>query len=502
MTAKGWRRARQTVQILSFSLFTLMVLWTATRPATVWTATGLVRLDPLSGIVAMLASRRFIAAFVPGLVLLALALVAGRFWCGWLCPLGSLIEWTSPRKAGIAVPRRWHGVKYSLLLLILFAALLGSLSLLLLDPITIFVRTLAVAVQPAFQWLVARLQAGLYRTEVFAGVADALDGLLRPAVLSYKQPFWQGLWPTVLLFAGLLGLNRIAPRFWCRYLCPLGALLGLASKVSWLKRRVDTSCVSCGACQRNCQMDAIDGSREYASDAGECIQCLDCLGDCPTGAIRFQGTRSVDRGWEYDPNRRTVMGMLGASLAGVALANVTTDAHHPQDGLLRPPGASEKDILAACVRCGTCLRACPTHGLQMSLGEGGLLAIGSPILVPRLGHCDYTCTACGTVCPTGAIPRLALEDKRLTVIGKAYVDEGLCLAWSGRVPCIVCEEMCPLPEKAITLVEVEAQGSAWAGQMLQAPVVNHELCIGCGLCENRCPVVGEAAIRVRVEPLG
>ena len=95
-----------------------------------------------------------------------------------------------------------------------------------------------------------------------------------------------------------------------------------------------------------------------------------------------------------------------------------------------------------------------------------------------------------------------MEDKRLTVIGKAYVDEGLCLAWSGRVPCIVCEEMCPLPEKAITLVEVEAQGSAWAGQMLQAPVVNHELCIGCGLCENRCPVVGEAAIRVRVEPLG
>lgn len=275
-------------------------------------------------------------------------------------------------------PRRWHGVKYSLLLLILFAALLGSLSLLLLDPITIFVRTLAVAVQPAFQWLVARLQAGLYRTEVFAGVADALDGLLRPAVLSYKQPFWQGLWPTVLLFAGLLGLNRIAPRFWCRYLCPLGALLGLASKVSWLKRRVDTSCVSCGACQRNCQMDAIDGSREYASDAGECIQCLDCLGDCPTGAIRFQGTRSVDRGWEYDPNRRTVMGMLGASLAGVALANVTTDAHHPQDGLLRPPGASEKDILAACVRCGTCLRACPTHGLQMSLGEGGCWRLDRP----------------------------------------------------------------------------------------------------------------------------
>jgi MauM/NapG family ferredoxin protein len=374
--------------------------------------------------------------------------------------------------------------------------------LLVLDPVTLFVRALTLSVQPAAQWLVTRLQEGLYRIGFLEGAADALDGLLRPAVLSYKQAYVQGLWPAVLLVAAVLGLSRLAPRFWCRYLCPLGGLLGLVSKVSWMKRRVSESCVRCGACQRGCQMDAIEAARDYGSDAGECIQCLDCLGDCPVDAIAFKGTHSVDRGWEYDPTRRQALSMLGLGLAGVALSGVTGQGQYPRDRLLRPPGVTEEPFLAACVRCGACLKACPTHGLQMALGEAGLAAVGTPVLVPRLGHCDYACTACGTVCPTGAIPNLALEDKRLTTIGKALVDPTLCLAWSGRSPCIVCEEMCPLPEKAITLTTVQATDASGLAIELQAPVVNHERCIGCGLCENRCPVVGQAAIRVRIDPLG
>ncbi|MBC7316981.1 MAG: 4Fe-4S dicluster domain-containing protein, partial [Chloroflexi bacterium] len=99
------------------------------------------------------------------------------------------------------------------------------------------------------------------------------------------------------------------------------------------------------------------------------------------------------------------------------------------------------------------------------------------------------------------IPRLPLEEKRLTPIGKAYIDPALCIAWSGRGPCIVCEEMCPLPQKAITLVELPA-GPAEQPITIQAPVVNHERCIGCGLCEFKCPVQGEAAIRVRIDPMG
>jgi len=88
------------------------------------------------------------------------------------------------------------------------------------------------------------------------------------------------------------------------------------------------------------------------------------------------------------------------------------------------------------------------------------------------------------------------------VIGKAYVDPARCIPWSGRAPCIVCQEMCPLPQKAITLEAVQARDPSGGMRELQAPVVDHERCIGCGLCESKCPVNGEAAIRVIVDPLG
>jgi len=166
-----------------------------------------------------------------------------------------------------------------------------------------------------------------------------------------------------------------------------------------------------------------------------------------------------------------------------------------------PPGAEETALLKACIRCGACLRVCPTHGLQPSLFESGWEGVATPILVPRLGPCEYSCNACGQVCPTGAIPFLLLDRKQQQPIGKAYIDRSLCIAWSGRGPCIVCEEMCPLPHKAIKLEEMAIEKEKGLEIALQVPVVNHNLCIGCGLCENKCPVQGEAAIRVRIDPL-
>jgi len=479
-----------------------MVLWTAPRPGQFLSARGLVTMDPLAGLMAMLASRRFLVAFVPALGMLLLALLLGRVWCGWLCPLGSIIEWTSVRKNPRPMPRGLRRAKYGLLLLAAFGALLRFLGWTLLDPVTLYTRAVTTVVLPANQWLVTRLQEWLYHSELLAGAADWMDSWLRPIVLSYRQPYTRGLWAILLLIFTIIGLNRLAPRFWCRYLCPLGALLSLLSRLSLFKRRVRSSCVQCGACQRLCPMATIEAERGYASDAGECIQCLDCVDTCPAGAIAIRATCSVDRGWGYDPGRRDVLGALGITVAGASLASISASVHHPRPHLLRPPGAIESDLVATCVRCGACLRACPTHGLQRCLGEAGLVGVGTPILVPRLGHCDYSCVACGSVCPTGAIPLLALDEKRLNVIGKAYVDQQLCLPWTGRVPCIVCEEMCPLPDKAITLVNVQAQDATAEQAVLQAPVVNHSLCIGCGLCENRCPVIGEAAIRVRLDPLG
>ena len=149
-----------------------------------------------------------------------------------------------------------------------------------------------------------------------------------------------------------------------------------------------------------------------------------------------------------------------------------------------------------------CLRACPTHGLQPALYEAGVEGFWTPIFQPRLGNCEYGCTTCGQICPTGAIPPLDLDTKRLMPIGKASIDPVRCLAWSEQAPCIVCEEMCPLPDKAIKLIERQAAWPDGTPYTLQLPVVQPDLCIGCGLCEHKCPVSGEAAIRVGIDPLG
>jgi NAD-dependent dihydropyrimidine dehydrogenase PreA subunit len=120
----------------------------------------------------------------------------------------------------------------------------------------------------------------------------------------------------------------------------------------------------------------------------------------------------------------------------------------------------------------------------------------TPRLVPRLGYCSFACNACGQVCPTDAILPLGLEEKQQTVIGLASVNQDRCLPWAYKIPCIVCEEACPVAEKAIWLEEVQAVDAAGETVLLQRPQVHQDLCNGCGICEFQCPMGGESAIRV------
>jgi ferredoxin len=130
------------------------------------------------------------------------------------------------------------------------------------------------------------------------------------------------------------------------------------------------------------------------------------------------------------------------------------------------------------------------------LFEGGVQNLLTPRLVPRLGYCNFGCEACGQVCPTGAIPKMELVVKQHTPIGLARIDRDRCLPWAYNTPCIVCEECCPIENKAIKLDEVEALNGAGEAVRLQLPRVVRERCIGCGICEYQCPLGGESAIRV------
>ncbi len=502
MKPQTWHRLRQITQILALLLFLyLFVYATFLNPQRVW-ANLFYRLDPLVALTAMLAGRAWIGGLsLAGLTLLV-TLIFGRVWCGWFCPFGTVLEWLAPRRQRARTQgpsERWRVIKYVLLFILLFAALLGNQTLLFLDPITIMTRTMATVIWPALRYAIYQAEAFLYQFEFLWPSLDLVhNGLVYPIFQDVASVFTQsGL--IFLFFAVIVALNWWAERFWCRYLCPLGGLLGLVSKLALLRRDVGQACAACALCGHDCPTGTINPRQGYRSDPAECTVCYNCIVDCSREgvAFRWQLPHWKPARWQgYDPKRREALTALGITGVGVALAGVEPITQRQPATMVRPPGATLTDFDNLCIRCGECVRVCPTQGLQPSLFEGGWQNILTPRLVARLGYCSYNCNACGEVCPSGAIPRLPLEEKQQTLMGLASIDRDRCLPWAYNIPCIVCEEACPVPDKAIQLQETGAVNAQGEPVTLQLPSVVKELCIGCGICEYQCPMGGQAAIRV------
>jgi MauM/NapG family ferredoxin protein len=512
----SWRNAhrlRRIVQAAVFAFFIVVLILAGQRVGPPGWADVFFRFDPLAGASAMLSEHAWLSRFGLLFATVALTVVLGRVWCGWICPLGTLLEWFTFRRArrrALSLPPRLRQVKYVLLVVILVMAAVGSLTLLVLDPLALLTRTMAVSVLPAVNYGVTRLEQLLYHVDALQPRIDWFEAHARGAVVPGTQQVFAGGLLVALVLLAIVALNALADRFWCRTLCPLGALLGLVAKVSLLRPTTGKRCTSCALCAHACRLDAIDlhevttaaadeaqTSPPAAVVTSECVMCLDCLVACPVSMAVGATLRPAP--WQtYDPGRREFLAAAATGVGAVLLLGTGVWSKVPAPGLLRPPGVVDEDaFLAACVRCGECLQVCPTSGLQPALAEAGWTGFWSPVLKPRLGYCTYDCVACGTVCPSGAIPRLTLEQKHKAIIGRAVIDRDRCLPWSQKTACIVCQEVCPLPKKAVVLKQRPLRTNA-AGftDYLQLPVVVADRCTGCGICENLCPVPGRAAITV------
>ena len=458
--------------------------------------------DPLLALVTMVSARLLYGALVFALITVAATVLFGRVYCGWICPLGAVHQFSSFlfKKTRFLKPPRQDKAslapKYYILIIVLAGALFGLDLAGYLDPISFLTRSFSVAVFPALAHAMSSLNGLLYGLGI-TGLARSISQGLENWMINVT--FLQGL-SVGLIFLAAIALNARKERFWCRYLCPTGALLGLLSRWNLFKLRIDDDkCIKCGLCTQHCETQAEPYPNEKWK-SGECVYCQNCASICPTGAIRFPLSGRPEKlanVSNVDLSRRKLLLTTLLGLVAVPFFRLTPSRKRASLKLIRPPGSLAEDkFLAKCAKCGQCMRACPTNGLQPALTEAGPEGIYTPMLVPKVGYCEYYCSLCTQVCPTEAIKKLTIEEKNKLKIGTAWVNKSRCIPHVLGKPCIVCEEHCPVSPKAIKLVEVKTQLPDGSTAVQMAPVVDLKLCTGCGICENKCPVMDDPAIFV------
>lgn len=477
---------RKTVQTLSLLLFTAFFALATYRLPDWLPADLYLRIDPLLGLSALIASREMITRVLWSLILIGATVCIGRFFCAYLCPLGAAIDgadfllFRKARRAALradATLRRW---KYALLVLFFAAAAAGVSLVYLMDPIALLTRFYAFFLYPLWIAIVNLL------LDLLRPLFQAL-GWVALSRLHHPQPVFYMAAVTLLIFGSVIALNRLAPRFWCRYLCPLGALLSLISPLGFFRRRVGPECNGCMACKKRCPMGAI-GEDPLKTASADCIQCRECARICPEKAIAFPAALpGMGEYSGFDLSRRGFVSSVGGGLTlGFLSIQTPFAALQGKKELIRPPGAiPESAFLKSCIRCGECMKSCVTNTLQPSLWEAGFAGLWAPKLEMRMAACEPNCNVCGRVCPTQAIRSLSMEEKTHARIGTAVLRKETCLVWAQNKLCLICDEICPY--NAIVFRPVDGH---------RRPFVIPSRCNGCGYCEQRCPVRGESAIVV------
>lgn len=459
--------------------------------------------DPLVAVITMLSSHRFIFGFIwLSATLVVISLFLGRVFCGWVCPLGTIIDISDRMFSGVrsvrqTISARHKHWKYGLLIGIITSAVFSVQLLWFVDPISLLTRSITLVLYPIFYYIMDCFFTIAIRLPFVEDTIFSLYDTLRGAVLPVELVFFQRSVIVLFLFAAIILAGIVSRRFWCRYICPLGAFYGVMARFRINKRYVGDSCTECGRCYQQCKMHAIgDDYRSYAPD--ECIECLNCIAVCPENAFSYH-RRLKPTPVGVDLTRRQVISSAVSGLVAVLVTKTAYADKSAAEQLLRPPGSvPESEFVDRCIRCHECIKICSSTGrfLQPVLLSGGWEGIWTPAGQPRSGYCDFECNLCGLVCPTGAITPLTIERKQQLPIGTAQFDKNRCIPWYRNEDCIVCEEHCPTHEKAIKFDSREVVQHNGSIKTVKYPYVQENLCIGCGICVTKCPLVGRAGIYV------
>jgi len=444
------------------------------------------------------------AGIVAALVILTL--VCGRIYCSVICPLGvmqDIVSWLHGRRRknrfGFSPERRWLRYGFLAAFLAAFAAGAGSI-VALLAPYSSYGRMAENLLRPLWS-------AG---NNVLAAIAEHFD-----SYAFYSTDVWVKSVPTFVIAAvsaAIIGwMAWRGGRTYCNTVCPVGTMLGLLSRFSLLKVRIDTDkCNGCGLCARNCKAACID-SGNHDIDYSRCVVCGDCIGKCHQHAISYTLRRNATAASDQpkqaeqpdktaaDTSRRSFI--LGAAMAATAaataqqkkkvdggLAEIEDKVMPERTTPLTPPGSlSAQNMASHCTGCQLCVSQCPNDVLRPS---ASLLTMMQPTMDYSRGYCRPECTRCSDVCPTGAIKPISRESKSSIQIGHAVWIRKNCVPLTDGVECGNCARHCPAG--AITMVNSDPDND----ESPMIPAVNTARCIGCGACENLCPARPFSAIYV------
>ena len=423
--------------------------------------------------------------------LLLLTLLFGRVYCSSICPMGvyqDVVAWLSKkfvRKKKYTYSKAKNILRWSILAATVVAFIFGFAFLVgLLDPYGAYGRMVTHLLRPAY----------LAGNNLLEAIFTTFNNYAFYKVSIYSLSLFSSV--TALITLGVIGyLAWRNGRTYCNTICPVGTTLGFLSKYSLFKVRfVDDKCNMCGLCTMKCKASCID-SKNKQIDYSRCITCFNCIEVCNRDAMKYQFVKNpVTMAKPVNDSRRR---FLSASLVtGLAAGNLI--AQEVTNGLLQkkelkrqvpiaPPGAVSFDHLREkCISCHLCVSKCPSHVIKPAFLEYGLGGIMQPKLYFDRGFCNYDCTICGDVCPTGAIHPLTKEEKNHTQMGQVQFIIENCIVYYDETSCGACSEHCPT--QAVHMVPYKGA--------LTIPETDTSICVGCGGCEYVCPAIPFKAIYV------